>query len=134
MFEQMDIFGKSTALDSVRESEQLSMLSADQIAAILYPPQPDLPVLRLNLKREYFEAIKNCEKFEEYRLVNEYWSRKLVGKQYSRIEICLGYPKKGDESKTLIFPYRGYVQKKINHPHFGDADVWVYAITLSPLG
>jgi hypothetical protein len=92
----------------------------------------ELPVLRLNLKKKYFEEILRGIKTEEYRLCSEFWSKRLVNKSYSAIEICLGYPKKGDNDRTLRFPYRGFKVKPLVHPEFGDQEVQVYAIELKP--
>lgn len=86
--------------------------------------------IRLAVKREYFEQIKAGMKTEEYRLNNEYWRKRLYGKSYARVIITLGYPPHGDTGKTLIFAWRGYVEKTINHPHFGPASVAVFAIIL----
>jgi hypothetical protein len=66
--------------------------------------------LTLAVKREYFEQIQSGEKTEEYRLLNEYWQKKLrqkywtngypelkeefFDKKFDRAIITLGYPKK----------------------------------------
>lgn len=149
--QQLDIFGGSTALRSSVGGQQLSLLSANHVRDIIYPApvtEDPLPVLRLNLKKEYFEAIASGAKTEEYRLCNEYWHKRLVGKKYSKIEICLGYPPKGDTDRVMTFPYRGFEVKHIDPAPFGslfhltlsrDAvidkppkTVKVYAITLRP--
>lgn len=36
--------------------------------------------LHLNLKGEYFHAIRAGKKVEEYRLYNEYWRKRLEGR------------------------------------------------------
>ncbi len=89
-----------------------------------------LSTLTLNVKREYFEAIRDGTKLDEYRLATPYWGKRLEGRQYDSVCICLGYPKKGDESRRLRFPYRGYKKKTITHKHFGAEPVEVYAIKL----
>lgn len=86
--------------------------------------------LRLPVKREYFEAIKSGVKTEEYRLYNDYWRKRMSGKSFDTITITLGYPKKGDTDRTLVFPYRGFDVKWINHQHFGPDDVFVYVFYL----
>lgn len=83
-----------------------------------------------NLKKEYFEDIKNGIKKEEYRLCTPYWQKRLENKNFVNLIIRLGYPKKGDREKELIFPYNGYEIKIITHPHFGNAPVKVYAIKI----
>jgi len=54
--------------------------------------------LRLAVKQEYFNQIKSGEKIEEYRLCNDYWTKRLVSRadSYSRLIITAGYPKNGD--------------------------------------
>ena len=84
-----------------------------------------IPVCRI-----YFEQIKSGEKREEFRLQNEYWSKRLVGKQYHNVVITCGYPKKTDFEKRIAFAWCGYVRKNITHPHFGDMPVDVFAIRL----
>lgn len=124
---QLDIFGGSTTLKKTPSGDQLTLLSAEMISATLATPLPDL---RINLKKIYFEEILNGQKTEEYRLCNEFWHKRLVGKRYEKVIICLGYPPKDDKSKILEFPYRGFNVRHIVHPEFGDNLVKVYAIPL----
>jgi hypothetical protein len=84
--------------------------------------------LILPLKREYFEQIKAGTKVEEYRLVNDYWRARLYAKPYKKIVLTLGYPKRTDADRRLVLPYKGYVVKKITHPHFGLDPVYVFAL------
>lgn len=89
--------------------------------------------LQLAVKGEYFDSMKRGEKKEEYRLVNEYWTRRLRNPsgqpwKFDRLIITRGYPKKDDASKRIEIPYHGYEIKTITHPHFGDKPVKVFAI------
>src|SRR5678816_46656 len=86
-----------------------------------------LPVLRLSLKYEYFDAIKRGEKVEEYRLRTDYWRKRIEGREFSSIWLSLGYPKYNDPDRWLRRPWRGYTIKRIKHPHFGDKPVEVFA-------
>jgi hypothetical protein len=98
--------------------------------------------LRLAVKAEYFNAMKCGEKTEEYRLVNEYWRKRLyhpatasgniAHREFSGVVITLGYPKDGDTERTLEFPWRGFSQRTITHPHFGNEPVDVFAISVLP--
>lgn len=88
-------------------------------------------VLTLNLKSEYFEQIKAGTKTEEYRIVNTYWQKRIENRQYDQIHLLKGYPKKGDKSRTIVRPWRGYTIKTMLHPHFGENAVQVYAIKLT---
>ncbi|EMW0901064.1 ASCH domain-containing protein [Salmonella enterica] len=84
--------------------------------------------LQLAVKSEYFDAIKSGGKTEEYRLVNDYWRERLVGRDFDRLIITKGYPKRDDESRRIECKYRGYEIKEITHPHFGSEPVEVFSI------
>jgi len=86
--------------------------------------------LVLPLKREYFEAIRDGSKPEEFRLANEYWRKRLVGRNYDRIVLTLGYPSRYDTERRIVRPWRGYTEKTITHPHFGSSPVQVFAINV----
>lgn len=86
--------------------------------------------LHLALRAEYFNAIKAGQKTEEYRLVSEHWFQRLAGRTFDQIVLTLGYPKRDDESRRMVFPWNGYEMKEITHKHFGDKPVLVYAIKL----
>lgn len=87
--------------------------------------------LQLAVNGEYFDAMKRGEKTEEYRLVNAYWGRRLRGRDYDRLIITRGYPRKDDDSRRLVMPYDGYEIKTITHKHFGPDPVKVYAIKIN---
>ena len=87
-------------------------------------------VLTLNLKAIYYVDIITGKKDYEYRLYTDYWKKRLVGREYDCMVICLGYPKKDDWDRKKIFPYSGYEIQTINHPHFGPDDVEVFAIKI----
>ncbi len=92
--------------------------------------------LHLALKAEYFDAIEAGTKPEEYRLANAYWTKRLNydGKShlwprsFSGIVLTKGYPKDGDQERTIELPWRGFTRKTITHPHFGPDPVEVFAI------
>lgn len=87
--------------------------------------------LHLPLKREYFEAIRDGRKPEEYRLCTDHWRRLLVGREYERIVLTLGYPHRNDDERRLVRPWRGFAVKTITHPHFGPDPVQVFAINVA---
>lgn len=87
--------------------------------------------LQLAVNGEYFDAMKSGEKTEEYRLVNPYWGRRLFGRDYDRLVITRGYPRKDDASRRIDIPYDGFEIKTITHPHFGAEPVNVYAIKVN---
>lgn len=90
-----------------------------------------MTTLHLSLKREFFEAIRAGSKTEEYRLLSAHWNTRLEGRSYDDIELTLGYPPKGDDSKRLRRPWRGFTRKTITHPLFGVEPVEVYAIVVN---
>lgn len=87
--------------------------------------------LQMAVNGEYFDAMKCGEKTEEYRLVNAYWGRRLFGRDYDRLIITRGYPRKDDDSRRLVMQYAGYEIKTITHKHFGPEPVKVYAIKIN---
>lgn len=84
--------------------------------------------LQLAVNGEYFDQMKSGEKKFEYRLLNDYWRKRLINREYDRLIITKGYPKKDDESRRIDMKYKGYEIKKIIHPHFGSESVDVFAI------
>jgi hypothetical protein len=97
--------------------------------------EKNLKDLVLNLKTEYYDDIFSGEKKFEYRLIGDYWKKRLTAdgqiKQFRRIVIRKGYPKKGDPHRELIRPWVGIEVKSIIHPHFGAETVKVYAIIVN---
>lgn len=89
--------------------------------------------LTLSLKREYFEAIRDGNKVEEFRLCTPYWQQRLKSPfgYYDRIVLTLGYPKRDDHSRRLERPWAGFTIKTITHPHFGPDPVEVFAIRVN---
>lgn len=90
-----------------------------------------MKTLHLSLKREYFEAIRDGTKAEEYRLYTPHWSKRLEGREYAQIVLTLGYPARDDHSRRIVLPWRGYTIKTITHPHFGESPVQVFAIKVN---
>lgn len=84
--------------------------------------------LQLAVNGEYFDAMKRGEKTEEYRLLNDYWRKRLVNREYDRLIITKGYPRTDDKERRLDLPYCGYSLKSIIHKHFGHDPVNVFSI------
>ena len=84
--------------------------------------------LTLRLKGEFFDQIKAGTKRTEYRLETLYWIRRLEGRNFDRVIVTRGYPRRGDMERTLVFPWRIPTTETITHPHFGPDPVSVYAI------
>lgn len=92
--------------------------------------------LILPLKGEYFDAIRDGTKPEEYRLASAYWTRRLhdaAGKPrtFGTVVLTRGYPKRDDHDRRLERVWRGFYRKTLTHPHFGADPVEVFAIDVS---
>lgn len=87
--------------------------------------------LQLAVNGEYFDQMKSGEKKFEYRILNEYWRKRLVDRDYDRLIITRGYPRKDDADRRIDIPYDGYEIKVITHPHFGPEPVKVFAIKVN---
>ncbi len=74
--------------------------------------------------------MRDGTKLEEFRLCTLYWKKRLE-KHYDNIVICSGYPKRDDETRHIMRPWRGSIIKTITHKHFGSEPVAVYAIQVS---
>ena len=87
--------------------------------------------LNLPMKREYFDAIRNGTKLEEYRLCTPFWRKRLEGREFDSVVLTLGYPARDDRARRLVRAWRGFTIKTITHPHFGTEPVEVFAIDVS---
>lgn len=87
-----------------------------------------MKVLHINLKAKYFNKIKRGTKPFEFRLKNDYWSKRLINKNYDEVHFKLGYPKSSDMDKIIKIPYLGYEVQTIIHEEFGHKPVEVFAI------
>jgi len=85
-------------------------------------------ILRLNLKRKWWEQIRDEEKTVEFRTATEYWRKRLIGREYDEIHLCLGYPKREDESRTLRRKWRLVTKETIIHEEFGPEPTEVFCI------
>lgn len=86
--------------------------------------------LQLAVNGEYFDQMKSGEKKFEYRLLNDYWRKRLVNREYDRLIITRGYPRADDMERRIDVPYRGYKLQSITHKHFGAEPVNVFAINV----
>ncbi|MGV3727778.1 ASCH domain-containing protein [Hydrogenophaga sp.] len=88
--------------------------------------------LVLPLKAEYFNAIKDGSKTEEYRLRTPFWRKRLESRTFDRVVLTLGYPAADNLERRLELPWRGMRETTITHPHFGQDPVEVFAIKVAP--
>ena len=95
-------------------------------AAPISPPTPSreslaaMPccaprILRLTLKRKWFDMIASGEKREEYRTPGKWILSRLEGKEYDRIEFKNGY---GKGVPTMEVEYFGWAYS-FGKPHWG---------------
>lgn len=52
--------------------------------------------LQPTVNAEYFDQMKSGEKAKEYRLVNDFWNESIMFREYVRLIIARGYPKRDD--------------------------------------
>ena len=69
--------------------------------------------LILHLKRKWFDQIKDGIKPFEFRLNNEYWQKRLIGKTYDKVIFTLGYPKRDDSERRIVKPWAGYEMQTV---------------------
>jgi len=86
--------------------------------------------LTLPVKAQYFRDIQNRTKREEYRLVTDYWTKRLQRRIYENVIITLGYPRRDDTERRIALPWGGYEIKTITHPEWNNKPVKVFAIAI----
>lgn len=86
--------------------------------------------LHLHVKTVYFDAIKSGEKTHEYRLANDYWRKRMVGRTYEGIVLYNAY-KPGAENRIEMLWKSPHTERR-THPHFGPDEVTVWAIPMTP--
>lgn len=90
-------------------------------------------VLQLAIEGEYFQAILDGEKTQEFRLANPYWHRRIVNRKYDKLILTWGYPSKTDKKRRIEMPYTGYEYlEAMQHKHFGENFVPVFAVNIAP--
>ena len=62
-------------------------------------------ILRMTLKKEWFDQIVAGTKKKEYRDHSPYWEARLLGRKYDSILFVNGYSK---TSPTVLVEYKGY--------------------------
>lgn len=106
-------------------------------------------ILRLSLKKVWFDLINSGVKKEEYRDIKPYWTKRLKRflqkeesfleneadsttsrKTLGIIEFTLGYPKKDDMAKRVRFEVKCVAIGKGKPEWGGSTDKDVYIITL----
>jgi hypothetical protein len=78
-------------------------------------------ILHLTLLRNYFDAIANGDKVEEYRIRSIYWVTRLKDRHYDEVHFRNGYRK---DSPFMRVEFKGITEKQ--HSGYGP----VFAIQL----
>ena len=89
----------SILLDDQKEPEQKRHSSESALIGLVMPR-----VLRLTLKKRWFEMIASGVKKEEYRELKPYWHKRLLNKDYDMICFRNGYAK---DSPRVTVEYKG---------------------------
>ena len=74
-----------------------------------------MKLLKLTLKRKWFDMVASGEKREEYRIAGPWIMSRLKGKEYDAVEFANGYPK---TCPRVIVKYRGY-RHSTGRPEWG---------------
>lgn len=95
----------------------------------------ELKSLVLNVNKVWYEQVESGEKQKEYREYNDYWKKRLLNpdgtpKAFKDIQYKLGYPKAGDMTRTMVYPWHGFDIETITHPHFNNEPIKVFGIHL----
>ena len=113
--------------------------------------------LQLSLKTKWFEMTKAGIKTEDYREINEYWVKRLIGnkfnedytiqdfihtlkndmdnsrfvrlyqKRFTQNTVTLGYPKKDDKERILILEHKG-IEIRTGNPEWGAEEGKLYFV------
>lgn len=88
-----------------------------------------MKILHLNLKKEYYDQIVAGIKTTEYRELKNYWTKRLVNKNYDLICFKNGYSK---NAPKFHIQYKGYTIEKRNF-EITQKSTLVYAIKLGDI-
>ena len=102
-----------------------------------------LETLPLTINKKWFDQIVSCEKTEEYREVKGYWVKRLTNqnddgtvngnsfyKNFRFVKFTNGY---GKNKPWIIVEFKGINMKEIEHEHFFDNKIDVFAIQLGQI-
>ena len=99
-----------------------------------------LETLTLIINKKWFNQIKAGVKIEEYREVKSYWIKRLTNqnndgsvngnsfyKYFRFVRFQNGYNK---NARWIVVEFKGIEIKEIEHEHFHDSKIGVFAIKL----
>ena len=77
----MQLYGYKQALDEIKNKclkyQTCRIILKEDILDIIKKEKRKNPMLVFNLKKEWFDKIKSGEKTHEYRVVKDYWFKRL---------------------------------------------------------
>jgi len=83
--------------------------------------------LFLILNAKYFNEIKSGKKTSEFRLMTEYWLKRLASKNWQHVTFQLGYAKKAERIRKKINEIK---ISTVDNKFFGGNPVDVFEIVL----
>lgn len=86
--------------------------------------------LFLIVKKQYFEEIKSGIKTKEYKLATDYFSKKLIGRNYRTVTFQNVY---SANSEKLVLEYKGVDLEYFQCEFFGQNKVLVFSIALGEI-
>jgi hypothetical protein len=86
--------------------------------------------LSLAVKGRWFEEIKAGTKQDEYRLCTTFWNKRLSDRAYDDILITIGYPRRDDHAKRLLFEFDGVRMEKVISPEWDNVEQSCFAVSL----
>ena len=85
-----------------------------------------MKILKLTLKKKWFDMIASGEKKEEYREIKPWIISRLAGKQYDAVEFSNGY---GSSVPKVTIKYLGWCES-IGHERWGAIPGKRYAVIM----
>lgn len=75
-------------------------------------PLPDNCLL-LSVTTGVFDEIHIGAKVQEYRQYNNFWKRRLIGKNFTHVAVVCGQNRAGKVQRTMVFEWCGYEVKTV---------------------
>ena len=88
-----------------------------------------MKILRLPIKKKWFDMIASGEKQEEYREIKPYWDTRLCGHGYDAVQFRNGYSK---QSRTVLVDLWA-INIGFGLKEWGAPDCSVYKLILGPV-
>lgn len=83
-----------------------------------------MKILHLSLKKEFYTLIESGVKTEEYRDIKPYWTKRIVGHNFTHVKFSYGYTK-----RTMTFELK-HISIGKGKPEWGAPQEDVFIIKL----